>query len=547
VTLLASVTVVVALAVAIPGATPKFYDDDPLWIERDTQDASGARAWEIDLAVDLGLSLFGTRGDLTPNVRAQNINTVDEVPDSSWFTNRIGRRLLTPGEVATGPDTTRGPAPGAWVIVASRIGSVTPGLTIRDAAGLVWFLKFDPPGYRGMATGTEVVVTKLLWAIGFHVPENHIAYVRPEELVIGDGARFTPLGGQPRAMRPSDLASILKRTGLEPNGLYRVVASKQLEGAPLGGFRFYDTRPDDPNDIVPHEHRRELRGYNVVSAWLNHVDATAVNSLDTLVRAGDKAFVRHHLLDFGSALGSAGNGPAERWEGHEQVIEPSLVARRMLAFGFHFPQWRTADVYESRSIGRLPRDNTRFEPDRWKAPVSNPAFLHARPDDRFWAARLIVAMTDNLLEAAVRAGGFDDPASEAFLVKALAERRDAIGRTSLAAVNPIVEPALDGAGILTFRNAAVDAGVARAPEGYRAVWSVFDNATDTSLRVGVTEAAAPRLEIPAGLPRGPGVFIKVELSATGGAPPAWLTPAHATFRQRDGEWRLVGFERSPEK
>ena len=348
-------------------------------------------------------------------------------------------------------------------------------------------------------------------------------------------------------MRPSDIAAILKRADREPDGSYRIVASKALTGTPLGGFRFYDTRPDDPNDIVPHEHRRELRGYSVVAAWLNHVDATAVNSLDTLISAGNRAFVRHHMLDFGSALGSAGDGPAEHWEGHEQVIEPSRVARQMLAFGFHVPQWQKTDVYESRSIGRLPRDNTRFEPDKWKPPVSNPSFLHARPDDKFWAARLIVAMTDDLLQAAVQAGEFDDPVSEAFLVGALAERRDAIGRTYLAAANPIVEPALDSAGTLTFRNAAVEAGVAGAPEGYRAVWSVFDNATRTSQPIGVTEGPTPRLDAPPGLPRAPGVFIKVELSATGGAPLSWSRPAHAYFRQRDGAWRLVGFERSPEE
>ena len=39
-------------------------------------------------------------GDRTPDVRAQNVNTVDEVPDSNWFTNRIGTRADHRGRAA---------------------------------------------------------------------------------------------------------------------------------------------------------------------------------------------------------------------------------------------------------------------------------------------------------------------------------------------------------------------------------------------------------------------------------------------------------------
>ncbi len=82
-------------------------------------------------------------------------------------------------------------------------------------------------------------------------------------------------------------------------------ASKSLPGKPLGPFRYFGTRLDDPNDIVPHEHRRELRAVRVFAAWLNHMDSRGINTLDTLVDADDRWLVRHHLLDFGSTLGSA--------------------------------------------------------------------------------------------------------------------------------------------------------------------------------------------------------------------------------------------------
>ena len=55
----------------------------------ETQDASGVRPWTNGADDFLENSFFdaGERRD----VRATNVNTLDEVPDSSWFTNRSGR------------------------------------------------------------------------------------------------------------------------------------------------------------------------------------------------------------------------------------------------------------------------------------------------------------------------------------------------------------------------------------------------------------------------------------------------------------------------
>src|SRR5204862_1448307 len=140
-----------------------------------------------------------------------------EVPDSSWFTNRAGHRRLTVEEVETGPDTSAGPAPGIWTVSSSKSDGITPGFTIKDLSGERWFLKFDPPGYRGMSTGTEVTATKLMWALGYNVPENHIALFRREQLVVGETAKFTAAGGRPRGMRPSDIDTLLQRADREPD------------------------------------------------------------------------------------------------------------------------------------------------------------------------------------------------------------------------------------------------------------------------------------------------------------------------------------------
>src|SRR5439155_1600407 len=156
---------------------------------------------------------------------------------------------------------------------------------------------------------------------------------------------------------------LLERAEREPDGSYRIVASKALHGKPIGRVSFYDTRSDDPNDIVPHEDRRELRAYGVFAAWLNHVDAKAINSFDMLVIENGRSFVLHNLLDFGSALGSGGVDAAEYWAGSQYLIQPDETGRQMIGFGFSFPHWHTKRFYESASIGRLQADNTRFNPD----------------------------------------------------------------------------------------------------------------------------------------------------------------------------------------
>src|SRR5262245_47116060 len=281
----ATAVVVVAAASAFTAigsaATSKFFDDDPIWVERDTQDASAMKPIETSLFVDIAANAL-RRTSTEASGRAQNRNSVDEVPDSSGFTKRAGHKPLTAEDIERGPNTNAGPAAGPWTITSSKSDGVMPGFTVKDANGERWFLKFDPPGYRAMSTGTEVTVTKLMWALGYNVPENHIAFMRAEQLAVGDGATFTPPGGKRRAMRAADVDDLLERANQEADGRYRVVASRALPGKPVGRLRFYGTRPDDPNDIVPHENRRELRGYGVFAAWVNHVDAKSINSLDTL-------------------------------------------------------------------------------------------------------------------------------------------------------------------------------------------------------------------------------------------------------------------------
>jgi hypothetical protein len=535
---------VVATVAAGAATGRRFYPDDPITRIEDSQDASTMQEREIDLVYDTLENSFYWPGDRTPNVRAQNLNTIDEVPDSNWFTNRLGTRPISIDELRRGANTGPGPAAGAWTVIRAKNDGVMPGFTVRDAAGQVWFLKFDPPGYPAMATGTEAMVAKLFWALGYYVPEVYLATLRPDDLVIDEGALFTTPNGGRRAFRGGDIQALLKKAHRQPDGTYRVIASKALEGRPVGGFRFYGTRSDDPNDLVPHEHRRELRAYGTFAAWLNHVDSKSINTLDTLIAQDGRQVVRHHLLDFGSTVGSAGVYPREAYEGWEYLIEGKKTLAGMPSLGLYVKDWRTIPVYRARSVGAFPSDNSQWDPEVWKPRYANSAFREARLDDKFWAARRLQAFTDDLLNAVVRVGQFDDPPSEEMLAKFLIERRDAIVRRYLPAVNPVVDVQLAASGPLTFRNAAVEAEVAPAPTGYVVAWARFDNTTGVTTPLGETRAAGTSVPAPPDLPATPGTFLRAEISATGG-PDSWAEPAHAYFVREAAGWRLVGFERVP--
>jgi hypothetical protein len=521
----------------------KFLSDDPVSRIVDSQDASGVREREIDLVYDTFENSFTRPGDQTPDVRAHSVNTIDEVPDSNWFTNRLGVVPVTVDDVVKGPGAGTGPV-GQWTVIAAKSDGVTPGFTVRDASGEIWFIKFDPPGHPAMATGTEVVVARLFWALGYNVPETHLATLRPDELSIDERARITPPNGNKRPFKEADVRKLLRRAHQNADGTYRVLASKALAGRPVGPFRFYGVRSDDPNDIIPHEHRRELRAYGTFAAWVNHVDSKSINTLDTVIEQDGRQVVRHHLIDFGSTIGSAGVYPREPYEGAEYLVEGKKTLAGIPTFGFYIKDWRTVPRYRARSVGAFPIDNVQWDPEGWKPRYANSAFRAARLDDKFWAARRLQAFTDDMLNAVIRVGQFNDSTSEEMLSKFLVERRNAIIRRYLPAVNPIVDLQLSSSSTLTFTNAAVDADVAAAPAEYVVTWSLFDNGSGVTRDLGVTKGPDTSLPAPADLPTAVGAYIRVAISAQGG-PERWNAPVHAFFLRDAGGWKLVGFERVP--
>ena len=368
------------------------------------------------------------------------------------------------------------------MIIREKAAGYAPGFTARDANGETWFVSFDPPSNPKGATAAVVdrqpAVLGARLQPGRDLPHAHRSGAAGDR---SEGHRPPALGRQDAVHegRPRRRA---RARGPERRRHLRAAAARLLPGKILGPFRYEGTRPDDPNDIVPHEHRRELRALRVFGAWTNLTDLKAGNTLDALVTENGRSVVKHYLQDVGSTFGMGANGPHDWDEGWEYFYQGNTTRRRLLSFGFALSPWQTAPYTIYDSVGRFEGD--RFDPTTWKPHTATTAYIEMRADDAFWAARRVMAFTDDLIRAVVKTGQFTDAAAEQHLADVLIKRRDAIGRAYLTTVNPIVDPALSAAGVLTFGNAAVERGLAKPPDSYLAVWSTFDNATGTSSRIG---------------------------------------------------------------
>jgi hypothetical protein len=528
---------------AARSAGPYFYPDDPLWVDDDRAfDASKTVAIEDTNGYDFVVNTFGNPGERR-DVRALNVNTLDEVPDSSWFTNRIGRRDLTATEVVKGPDIVERLSIDGWVVSGGKPAGLQPGFRMTDPRGQLYQIEVDPPSNPELASAVEIIGTAFYHAIGYHVVDVYLAELDRQALVIADSATIRdPLNGQRRRLKQSDLDVVFDRAARLPNGRYRVLASRFAPGTPLGNFRYYGTRPDDPNDIVAHEHRRELRGARVFGAWLNHDDSRGINSLDLLETSNGRGSIRHYMFDFGSILGSGTVFAQRHRSGNEYIFESRPGWLTLATLGAYVRPWMRIDYPDvPASVGRL--EAAAFDPEKWKPEYPNPAFDNMRPDDAFWAARIVQRFTDEMIGGIVKKAQYSDPRATEFMTQTLITRRDKVLTTWLNQVCPAIDPKILGDGTLTFGNAAVDARVATAADRYALQWFRFDNGAGTRTVIGERQTVTTATgRAPVGL-LDAGDYIGVSVTGEHSRYPAWMRPATFFFRRTGGEWTLVGVER----
>jgi len=502
---------------------PKFLPDDP--IARDADDLPMPKPAEVEFSAiyDVFANSFAFKPqDEIP--LAMNVSTLGEVPDSSWFTNRLGVHDLSIEELVRGPAIHDGPS-GRLTVVSGKFSGITPGFSARDGRGDLYFIKLDPAEYPRLSTAADVIGSKFFYAFGYNVPTNYIHYIQPDELDISPQAEVVLTAERRRVrMQRVHLDNILSTAARLPDGRVRVVASLGIEGAPVGPFRFYGTRSDDANDIFPHQHRRELRGYFVLSALLNHDDSRSFNTLDTYVGEEGEGHLKHYLLDFSSTLGSGSDtrrriAPQNPRAGNEYIIEIKPAIATALTMGIWERPWMGIR-YEyplHPEAGRIEADF--FEPSRWKPEYPNPAFERMLLDDAFWATKIVARLTDEAIRAILQTGRYEDPDTVEFLARIIGQRRDKIVDYYFSQVNPLDGFRIDN-GTLRFDNLGERAGLATA-EAYEYEWFRFDNDTRELARIGGGETADTELSLPSSPDRAGADYLMVRLRTRASGVPNW--------------------------
>lgn len=403
---------------------------------------------------------------------ALDVNHFGKVPDSTWFENRIGRRPMSVAEIRRGPNVNPPPNLDELVVMSGKIGGVTPGFIVKDANGARWIVKFDHPAFPQLASGAEIVGTKIMHAVGYHVPENYALSFNVDQLKLDPDATTRDRYNNKVPYRWKDLRDALALLNPGSDGMVHALFSRLLPGIPLGPTPLTGTRADDPNDQIPHVRRRTLRGLWVFYAWINNTDAKYTNTLDMFQVTNEQTkegYVRHYLIDFGTSFGGAPGGPKPRHEGYEYKVDWAGMGQRLATLGIQYPYWATVHGMPFRSVGNYEAEV--FDPARWKPKYPNPVFDAADAHDTFWAASILARFGPLEIAAAVSAADYSERGAAAWLAETALVRRNKLLRYAFRNMAPLDDPEVTPQGQLELTDLELLAGLERA-EDLEYVWQL---------------------------------------------------------------------------
>jgi hypothetical protein len=355
---------------------------------------------------------------------AGDVNAMDDVPASTWFTPRLGYHEVTPEALVRGPGCA-GPPRTPVKVLGKRTDADLPGLLIEDARGERYLMTLDPPGHPGLATASAFMVNRLFWGFGYHVPEEHLFFFSPGDLLIDPSSGLTR----------EDLSGHLEKAAAPEDGCYRAIASLYPGGVHLGPFTDAGIRKDDPNDRIPHENRRSLRGLRSFSSFTNYAFIRMKNTLDVYEGEPDQGHVRHYLINFSGALGNGTVKFGYTWGGYSHVFSYGDIFRNLGSFGLAVRSWEKLRETPWPSVGTF--ESEHFEADAWREVLPYLPIRRCRPADDYWAAKVLGALTRAHVRALAAAARYPEPGAADYIVDALMARRDKVLAHAFERVSPL--------------------------------------------------------------------------------------------------------------
>lgn len=459
-------------------AATKFYPDDPMTAELPPMTIERADYRSLNTLYEYFANTFGKPGERHPSnavIPAQGVNTLGEVMDGPWFVNRHARNRLSLEELARGsgdqdPPNRKDP----WRVLTVKKYSVRPGLLIHDSDNNLYLIRFDPPEQPELSTGAGMIGSRIFYAMGYWVPETYLLYFERSQLQASPEGEVINDVGKAQKLTEEDIDFFLRTVPVDPAKGYRAIAIKvPTETKVIGPYQFYGTRSDDPNDIVAHEHRRDLRGLHMLSAWVGNNWAVATESADILMKENDVFFIRHYIADFFTILGSGLQQVKHAFEGNEPTFDFGRTVKNLAGFGFYSHDWQRADIPKIKGVGLF--ESAAFDPSQWQPNYSAAALANHLPDDDYWAAKQVMAFTDEDIRAIVKTAQYSDPRAEEWITRSLIERRNKIGRYCFGLVLPLENFRLEN-GRLVYDDLALRYGF-RESRDYSIQWSEYDNLT----------------------------------------------------------------------
>ncbi|AKF10916.1 hypothetical protein [Sandaracinus amylolyticus] len=438
---------------------------DPMWVDDDRRPFAPEpeeqyNSWIWDAVDNTTFRQLAELWEYEETREAINVNSVDEVPSSSWFENRIGQRPVSLEEITEGACAGQSIPEPPWTIVEHKAQGTTPGFVI-EVDGQRYLFKTDIR-VPELTTAADSIATRIFHAIGYSTPCNRVVSFTPDMFVIAPGTMRNGYSDQP--MTQADLEEVVNAALRTDDGRFRGSLSRYIDGDVLGGWRFDGRRDDDPNDVVPHEHRREIRGMYVLSAWLNHIDSRAENNFDAWVTTdGTNGYVQHYILDVGDSFGLIWerSDPLTRRFGHSHYVDLEHIGVDLFTLGLLDRPYREEESDRPHPVFTYYNVED-FDPDAWRNGYPNPGFERRTERDMAWMTRIISQFRDEHLRALVATGQFSEPSVARDLERILRGRQRKIFERYLTRLSPLAFPQIVSETDRTWlcmRDLAIETGI----------------------------------------------------------------------------------------